>query len=91
MRSAFLIKKYYTTVLSKVLKPTKYTKIKRVYVHINVLTFTSQKGIFSDITYLWVLTYQIASFKQFRNPSPTAKRTTKNAKQIRVNKLRSEG
>ena len=42
MISAFLIKKYYTTVPFKVLKPIDYTKIKRPHVHVNVLTFTSQ-------------------------------------------------
>ena len=49
MISAFLIKKYYTTVLFKGLKPTEYTKIKRPHVHINVLTFTSHSP---DIPYL---------------------------------------
>ena len=42
MISALLIKKSYTTVLFKILKPTKYTKIKRSHVQINVLNFTSQ-------------------------------------------------
>ena len=42
MISAFLINKYYTTVLFKILKPTDYTNTKRAHVHINVLTFTSQ-------------------------------------------------
>ena len=41
MISVFLIKKYHTTALFKVLKPTEYTKIKRSHVHINKLTFTS--------------------------------------------------
>ena len=34
-----------TIVLFKILKPTKYTKIKRPHVHKNVLTFTSQLDI----------------------------------------------
>ena len=35
--------KYYTAVLFKTLEPTDYTKVKRPHVHLNVLTFTSQK------------------------------------------------
>ena len=57
--SAFLIKKYYATVLFRVLKPTEYSKIKRPHVHINVSIFathiTSTYGNQSQVVYKMLL------------------------------------
>ena len=59
MISAFLIQKYYATVLFRVLKPTEYSKIKRPHVHINVLIFathiTSTYGNQSQVVYKMLL------------------------------------